>query len=171
MPEAYTDMVDEQQKYELPTTVFDVRGAEILDSNGDKVLLHPVTEDTDANMSAYETAGLPRYYSLTSNIIKLYPPPSEDDVTLSEGLILYVARDIVGVNSTATTTEPGIPRQFHDAIAFGVAKDKSISFGMPDLFQKMNTIIQEKRAEIEGHFSRRHRDVKRRLRPSVGQSI
>jgi hypothetical protein len=171
LPEAATDIVADQQMYTLPTSVFDIRKVEILDSNGNPVLLKPLTDVSDAEMLDYTTSGLPIYYSLKANVIKLYPAPSADQTTLTDGLIISVARDIDKFTITDTNKEPGIPTQFHDIIAYGVVRDKSVSYGMPELFMKMERLLQTKRAELEGHFSKRHRDVKRRIIPSTSSSI
>jgi len=171
LPEATADLVDDQQNYTFPSGVFDVRGAEILDSSGNKVLLKPITDVTAADMIDYEDKDLPAYYSLKANVISLYPPPDETKVTASDGLTVYVDRNSNLVYSTTTDRDTGLPRQFEDTLALGIAKDKSISFGMPELFSKLDKLLAEKRAEIEGHFSRRHRDVRRRIIPSTRQSI
>jgi len=43
-PVGVTDLVDDQQDYTLPTDVFDIRRIEILDNNGNAVLLTPIAE-------------------------------------------------------------------------------------------------------------------------------
>jgi len=112
---------------------------------------------------------MPLYYELVSNVLSLYPKPDADQVTTTEGLNVYAQKDITGFNATSTW-EPGIPRQFHDIIAFGVAKDKSFSFGMNDLYQKMTIEISSKRKELESHFSRRFRDFRRKIRPAINSN-
>jgi hypothetical protein len=170
LPIGKADIVDDKQEYTLPTSVFDIKGVEILDKNGDKVLLHPV-DKLDSQMDIHGEKGLPQYYSLVSNVLRLYPKPDASEVTLDDGLLIYAQRDIDQFEVTDSTKEPGIPAQFHDIIAMGVARDKSISFGMPDLFTKLSQILNEKKADLEKHFNRRHRNVRRRITPSAQTNI
>lgn len=124
MPIAFANLNDGQAKYRLPNTVFRIDRIEIKDDDGD---YHPIEEITKEDISPAltefrEDDGFPQYYDLIDDVLTLYPAPASDDVTESEGLKLYVAREPEDF-TTSDTREPGFPRQFHRILSLGAAMD------------------------------------------------
>lgn len=168
--EATTDLVDGQQDYSLETTVYDVFSVTVKDADGNYHRLKPLTYEQggEAEQEFYETAGLPLYYKLKGNSVLLFPKPDEDEVTLTDGLVLEVRRDIVPIvfnSATSLAQEPGIPRQFHDLLGIGIASDKALSLGLNDKWQQLSLMLNNKNKELREHYSLRQKDLKARIRP------
>lgn len=176
MAEATTDLVDNQQDYELEVTIYDVESVAIKDINGNYQKLTPVTlEDSNIAEQEFEkTAGVPRYYKLRGNVISLFPKPDKDKVTLTDGLVLQIRRDIVPIiydSPTSMSQEPGIPRQFHDLLGIGVALDQSLRLGLIDKWQQLNLLLNSKNKSLREHYSLRMKNVKTNLRPSLRSGL
>ena len=171
LPEAEADLVDGQEDYTLETTVNDIEQVKILDVNGNEIVLEPKSLEEAERLTYGISEGLPTYYSLVGNVLRLKPAPSSDHTTLTDGIIITLSRDISEFSITDTNKEPGIPSQFHPIIAYGVARDKSIPYGLVNTFAAMDKLIRETRVEIEGHFNKRFRNMKKRIIPNVSSSI
>ena len=168
LPVATTDLVNNQQDYEIPSTAQKMSRVEILDSNGNYCLLVPFDESMvkDQAMSEfYETAGLPIYYDLKGRSLSLHPKPSSDRVTLTAGLKVYFSRDISEFVSTDTTKEPGFVSNFHKVLPLGASHDYSVSY---EMFEKANFLkgqINELVQELKNFYAIRHRDLRTRIIP------
>lgn len=175
MAEATTDLVADQQDYALDTTIYDITSVAVMDANGDYKRLEPLTYQDNGypEQEFLETAGMPSYYKLRGNVISLFPKPGTGYVTLTDGLVLQVSRDIsqITITSTSMAQEPGIPRQFHDLLGIGIAHDKALSFGLNDKWQQLVVLLNNKNKELETHYSLRQRDIKTKIRPSVKESL
>jgi len=129
LPIATTDLVAEQQDYEMPSDALTVNRVEVMDDEGNYKLLSPFdqSEQKASAMSEFEeTPGFPRYYDLIGRSIFLFPKPAAADVTTSAGLKLYFDRDIEVLESTDTTTEPGFAANFHRILSLGACRDYSL---------------------------------------------
>ena len=168
LPVATTDLVNEQQDYEIPSTAQKMSRVEILDSNGNYCLLVAFDESMVKNQAMsefYETAGLPIYYDLKGRSLSLYPKPSSEKVTLTAGLEVYFSRDISEFVSTDTTKEPGFVNSFHKLLPLGASYDYAVSY---EMFEKANFLkgqINELVQELKKFYSGRHRDMKARIIP------
>lgn len=182
LPTATADLVSGQGDYQLPSNIFDVERVEILDDSGDYVLLNRMTKDEvrDQSMTEYyETDGLPKYWYLDGNSIFLKPEPASGSVTLSNGIKLYVSRDITApVMTTGSgayreiTTEPGFQVSFHPYVAYGCAVDYGVSKNYT--LEKMNNLrvgLKEEERGVTDYYAERNRDYPTKFRPSVRSSI
>lgn len=125
LPIATTDLVDNQQDYEIPSTAQRVERVEVLDSNSNYQKLRQIDwNDIKIATSEYlETNGMPLYYDLVGRSIFLYPTPASGYVTTSAGLKLYFNRDIDEFVPGDTTQEPGFAKPFHRILSLGAAID------------------------------------------------
>lgn len=182
LPVATRDMVDEQQDYALPTSAFKIDRCEVKDSNGDFQLITPIdkSEVSESAMSELlETAGMPVYYDLVGDSIILYPKPSATLTTITDGLKLYLSRDISSFTSTDTTKEPGFMPYFHRIISIGMAYDYAVSKGMREKASILKKMIfgdptvgdQGLKGELKEAYGSRHRDFKNKLRVKVDNRL
>lgn len=149
--------------YTIPTTAMRVEGVEIKNSAGDWTKLkalnyHDLEQSPEEFLSK---SGLPRYYELTGNEIRLYPPPNSAYTTLSSGLCLRISRDVSAFASAATTS-PGIPTAFHRILSLAASID----------FEKDNQasarLVQMKDRLEKGlvkFYSKRGAQYKTRIKP------
>lgn len=161
LPTATTTLVADQQDYELPSSAQKLERVEIMDNNGNYYPLVPIDEanvPTIGMSEFYETAGAPLYYDIKGRSIILYPKPGTGYVTLAAGLKIYVARDIVLFNSTATTQEPGFAVNFHRLLPLGACIDYAVGKSMDGIAKNCIYLYQETEKDLEQFYSRRHKN-------------
>lgn len=125
---------------------------------------------TTAMEEYYEDNGLPTYYDMVGRSIMLYPKPSADDVTTTDGLKLYFSRDIVAFSSSATTREPGFDNHFHPILSIGPAYDYASTRGLA-VTSKLKGDLADLKAELQTFYGTRHRDKKTRLGVSEQSNV
>ena len=168
LPIATTNLVAEQQDYEMPSDALTVNRVEVMDDEGNYKLLSPFdqSEQKASAMSEFEeTAGFPRYYDLIGRSIFLFPKPAAADVTTSAGLKLYFDRDIEVLESTDTTTEPGFAANFHRILSLGACRDYSLG---KEMYSKLNVIkpqLEELKKSIQKYYNRRDQSSHTKIIP------
>jgi len=164
LPIYTTDLVHKQQDYELQSTAQKIRRVEVLDSDGDYVLLNPIDSEEigEATSEYYETAGLPQKYDLIGRSVMLYPKPSSADVTTTAGLKIYVDRDIDEFISTDTTKEPGFVSNFHRVLSLGAAYDFESD---PTAKNALMAQIMDFKREIQNFYPTRQRESVVKIKP------
>lgn len=131
LPFARTDLVSGQNKYTLPSEALSVQSVEVLNEGGEwsKVMPLPLSyiEQGRSEEEFQDSDGIPQYYSLVSNVIKLYPKPNQ---SVSNGFRVRIDRGSVAFTSNDTTKSPGFASEFHDAISDGasyfIARNKKL---------------------------------------------
>lgn len=108
--------------YLIPTEAITIRGVEVKDTGGTWHRVHPITEEKIREVSAenefFSNNGVPLYYRLIGQTIRLYPAPNW---TQAASFRVSFDRGISTVASTVTSTEPGFASEFHEAVAVGAA--------------------------------------------------
>lgn len=128
LPFARTNLVSGQNKYTLPSEALSIRSVEVATNEEGgtgvdwvKVRALPL-EELEQGRSEEEYAdqgsGTPVYYSLSSNVLKIYPKPQD---SISNGLRIRIDRGSTTFASTDTTKTPGFVSEFHEAIADGAS--------------------------------------------------
>lgn len=173
LPIATTNMVAAQKDYELPT-IAKIERCEVMDNNGDWVIVKPIDwkQVTETAMEEFrETDGLPEYYDMVGNSLMLYPAPSATDCTLANGLKIYVERDIDAFSSTDTTQEPGVPDNFHRILSLGAAMDYCLAKGLMDKAKDFLTMIEYMKKEVQRFYSKRNIDMKVKIHANREECI
>jgi len=167
LPIATTDLVDEQQDYEIPSTAQKIDRVEVLDKSSNYQKLIPIDKSQIASATSefMEEPNMPRYYDLLGRSIMLYPKPGASYVTTTKGLKLYFTRDISEFVSTDTTKEPGFVNNFHPLIPLGVAITYSLSYGMKDRVEGYKQKQAEFVKELKTFYGNQNRDQKIRIIP------
>jgi len=173
LPVATSDLVDEQQDYELPKDCQKVLRVEVKNNSGDLLQLVQIdqSEISEAMAEHYEDAGFPAEYDIVGRSIFLYPKPSSSDVTLSEGLKLYYLREVKDFSLTETSTEPGFAENFHRYLSYGSALDYAQANGMTDKIGRLSNEIRLMEREMEKFYGSRNVAKKLRINPSGGGII
>ena len=179
LPIATADLVDGQQDYALPSDAFDVQRVEILDGNGDYVLLNRMDKEEVKNRAMseyYKTDGLPRYYDMVGNSLMLYPAPKEDDVTLTAGIKLYLARDVSAPSNPGAYRDidqsPGFLVSFHPYISAGCAVDYGVAKNYTqEKMINLRLTLKENEQGILEYYAKRDRDYPTKFRPAVRSSV
>lgn len=129
LPRATADLVSLQQDYTLPaatsggnaSTMLGLVKLAVKDVNStplEHVLqLTDLSESQLNNMFRSDTPGLPTYYKLVGNSVKIWPRPSSTYCTMTAGLVAYFKRTPTPFTTTSTTTQPGFMATYHPILA------------------------------------------------------
>ena len=164
-PEAITDLVSDQKDYLLPTDAQRVNRIEVLDTEGNYIKLNPLDmNEVRTGLSEFlgGNTGLPLYYELVGRSILLYPTPSSGYVTLTNGLKVYVDRDITELAVTATTTQPGFASSFHRILSYAAAIDFTQDANQRNFLVEQKTRLE---AMMSRFYSKRAPEIKTKMKP------
>ena len=167
-PIATTTLVEGQQDYQLSVSHIKILGVEVRKSDGDFYVLRPldlqdirrrglsISEFLDEN-------GLPQYYDITGDSIKLYPAPRATDVTLSAGLKVFFQREPDYFATDDNTQKPGFPSVFHDIPALIASNKYAKSNQMSEKAREMDVYIERRMEDLRRFYSKRNVDSKPKL--------
>lgn len=169
LPIASATLVTNQEDYTLPvssgsanaSTLLKVLKVSVLDTSGIEIVLKP-TDMSEADLNRlYTTGGVPAYYKLIGNTVKLFPKPLTGSVTLTSGLKVYFQRSPDLFTSSDTTQAPGIPEPFHRMITLEASMDYASARGLPNV-EYLQGKLTELKTILDGFFGR-NRDEKVRM--------
>jgi hypothetical protein len=133
LPVSTGTLVEGQESYSFAAEYLKVKRVKIKDLNGNWFLLKQIDQqDLEASGTAIESlfgissgnpqTGLPQYYDILGDSIRLYPAPTSANVTLASGIKADFVRTAVLFTATsattADTTEPGLPSPYHVLLAY-----------------------------------------------------
>ena len=173
LPVATTDIVNDQQDYEIPDDALQLDRVEIKDTNGNWSKLTPIDKSmvSDAMPEFYKTAGLPIYYDAEGHSVMLYPKPSTNYMGVKDALQLYFSRSSTSFTYTNTSTEPGFAKPFHQMLPIGAALDYAISYEMWEKVNQLRAEWRDLEVGLRKHYGRRARELPPRLIPYDQSSI
>lgn len=173
LPIATTDIVNEQQDYELPDEALQLDKIEIKDTDGNWSKLSPIDKSmiTEAMSEFYETPGISLYYDLVGHSVMLYPKPSTNDTAVGNALKAYFTRASTSFTYTDTSTEPGFAQSFHPMLPIGAALDYAISYEMWNKVNQLRAEWNSLEAGLRKHYGHRHRELPPRIIPYDQSSI
>jgi len=168
LPIARTTLVAGQEDYSLPSDMLRVQKVTVLDSssNEHEVTLLPFDEYKAFRMNATQSTGIPSRACLRGASIFLDPAPASGQVTLSNGLRLYISREIDAFASTDTTQEAGIPEPFHRIVSLGAAHDYWLKYDPNKANALLAQIMDIKRDLLKFNASRVE-DLPPAIRPVI----
>jgi hypothetical protein len=167
-PVAYTTLGNLSGSYTIPTTAIRIEGVEVKDGDSNWMKLNPlIAGDLPISREEYLTGGgLPIYYELEGNEIRLYPAPMSGYTTLASGMMVRLSR-AVNEFSTATgagSALPGFASPFHRILSYAAAIDF-----VQDPNQRQFFALQKQRLEqgLVRFYSKRATEFKSTLKPST----
>lgn len=168
LPNATTDLVADQQDYQIPSYAQKIDRLEVMDDAGDwqKVIPFDKGMTKEALEEIYSDTGLPEYYDMVGNSITLYPTPDADTCTLTNGLKLYFSREMDEFAVTDTTKEPGFLPDFHRMISLNAALDWAMPKGL-SVISSLQNQIKEMKDNIKMFYGGRDRDLRVKIIPPV----
>lgn len=167
IPHGYTNLVHNQQDYTLPSTSQTIERVEVLDPNNNYIKLTPLDkQEVTTGLPEFlgGSAGLPSYYELRGRSLVLYPTPSSAYATLTNGLHIYVSRDVTAIAVSATTSQPGFAAPFHRILSYACAIDF-----MQDPNQRQFLALQKDRLEqgMVRFYAKRAPEIKTKMKPGA----
>jgi len=117
LPIAVVDLVDGQDNYQLPSKARKLMNISVKDKNGEyqplKIFDQSQLKGVDYEEYLNDEKGFPEKADLIGDAIVLRPTPSDDDVTISNGLKIMVSRDIEEFDLEDADKEPGFSKHYH----------------------------------------------------------
>lgn len=163
-PVAYRTIANASASYVIPTTALRIRGVEVKDSSGQWLKLKPVSLfDLGVSPENYMTGvSTPIQYMVEGNEIRLFPAPGTGYVTMSSGMAVRLSRAVTELATSATTTEPGFPTNFHRILSLAASVDFT-----QDENQRNFLLKQKDRLEkgLANFYSHRAVEYKTRITP------
>jgi len=163
-------LTEGQAKYSFNDKFLQIMEVQVKDSNGDWHILQPISQreysDETPLEEAFEDNGLPEYYDkISDDTIKLFPAPSEDDVTLTNGLKIKFKRTAstftVASDTSEDTTEPGFAIN-HEILAYMAAIPYCMKY-KKDRVPLYKKTADEMMKELLDHYGQREKDVRKKL--------
>ena len=161
LPVGTGTLVNSQESYSFASEYLQVRQVKVKDVNGNWQVLRPIdyNEYKDVALEeSFETDGMPLFYDIIGDTIRLYPSPDNGvSVTLSGGLKVNFTRTGDLFTTTDTTQEPGLPSTHHILLAYMAALPYCMKYKKDrvPLYQKK---VDEMKITLLKHYARREKD-------------
>ena len=125
LPVGTGTLVEAQESYSFSSEYLQVQAIKVLDNNSNWNIVQNIDQFNDISGIAIEeyfsATGLPLYYDILGDTIRLYPAPTSTAVTLAGGLKVHFKRTadlFTSAQVTTGTKEPGLPSPYHVLIAY-----------------------------------------------------
>jgi len=121
--------------------------------------LIPLTYEQFIDMGgdgAFPSTGVPNYYLLQGDIIRLLPIPN---FTLSTALRVYFDQNMTLFTTSDTTTVPGFNRNFHRMLSIGAALDYAMSHGLTDKVNYLSALWLDYERRLKLFYSKRYKEL------------
>jgi hypothetical protein len=163
-PRAFRTIANASASYLIPTTALRIKDVEVKNASGDWFVMKPITLD-EMQISPDEWltgTGMPLYYQLEGNEIRLFPAPGTGYTTMASGMSVRLSRAVTELGVSATSTVPGFATPFHRILSYAAAIDFT-----QDNQQRQFLAIQKDRLEkgLTRFYSKRTEDAPARIRP------
>lgn len=172
LPEFRANLVDGQALYELPDKFMEVHAVEIKAQDGDYFRLDQIDlQDMEYTASDYRsTDGKPAEYDLTGDSLRLFPAPSSDSVELTNGLKVYITRNVGVFETSDTTKEPGFNDAFHEILSIGPAMDYLAVDGTNEDRSELQNRLTLRLQDLREFYSNRNVEANPAIRPQQENS-
>ena len=138
-PRGKGTLVEGQEDYSFSSEYLQIEAVEVLNTNNQYVRLLPLDHRQLGNLSPQEyfgadssgnpVKGMPEYFDIQGDTIRLYQAPASASVTLVNGLRvwfkrtakLYTMSDSTTITSGEESVEPGFPSPYHILLAYMAA--------------------------------------------------
>jgi len=164
LPVGTGTLVEAQESYSFSSEYLQVQAIKVKDVNGNWNIVENIDQFNDISGIAIEeyfsATGLPLYYDILGDTIRLYPAPTSTAVTLASGLKIHFKRTadlFTSAQVTTGTKEPGLPSPYHVLLSYFAAIPYCA------LYKKDRVAWLEKKwdegvKEIIKHYSHREKD-------------
>ena len=158
LPIATTTLKEDQDDYALPSGYMKIDRVEVKDASGlwTKLIPFDKSQVKIATDEFQKTSGLPIYYDLFANSLRLYPA---SDTERAAALKLYFGRDIDEFVVADTTQTPGFNVNFHRILSHGAALDYALANEIKGKIVSLRNRIGEMRVEIKDYYKDRNADL------------
>lgn len=161
LPVGTADLVNAQESYTFASEYLEIRQVKVKDASGNWQVLRPIDyrdfKDT-AIEESFATTGMPQYYDIIGDTIKLYPAPATASVTTTAGLKIHFTRTADLFTTADTTQSPGLPSTHHVILAYMAAIPYCMTY-KKDRVPLYQQKVQDMKRTLLLHYGRREKDV------------
>jgi hypothetical protein len=163
-PTYYRTVANASASYLIPTAAQRIEQVEIKDGSGNWVKLLPIDySELSISPEEYLTGvGTPIKYHLEGNQIRLFPAPGTGYVTMSSGMAVRLNQNPSEFPTTATTTEPGFPSNFHRILSYAATLDFTKDEEDRKFFQAQKAILKN---QLSRFYSKRWDEGRTTIKP------
>jgi hypothetical protein len=181
LPVGTGTLVEGQESYSFASEYLKIKRIKVKTVNGQWILLKQIDQrELEGEGQAIETyfgltsgnpnKGLPEYYDILGDSIRLYPSPTSTVVTLTSGLKVEFVRtavlfSVVGTDASPSTaadaTAPGLPSTYHVLLAYKAALPFCMTYKKDRVALYLNQ-IQKMETDLLKFYARRnpnHRNI------------
>lgn len=167
-------LVEGQEDYAFAGEYLQVEAVEILNSASPAqyIRLTPLDHNELGGRSTEEyfgltsagnpQTGMPEYFDIVGDTVRLYPAPTSSRVTLAAGLKIYFKRAPDLFTTTDTTQEPGLPSPYHSLLVYKAAIPYCIKYHK-DRIPEYQIIIENMTKDLISHYSNREKSKRARI--------
>lgn len=131
VPYADSNIVSGTGLYTLPTGALTIDGVQMRSTSGGVFIrLAPITPEQfidEGGDGAFPSTGVPAYYMLQGDVIRLLPTPN---FSVSSALRVSFGQGFSSFTITDTTKTPGFASPFHRMLSIGCALDYAVAKGL-----------------------------------------
>lgn len=155
------NLVKDQQYVQLPTSdkILKVKRAEITFDGVTTYKMAPIDIGEYGGVStaseiANEFSQSEPFYDMIGQYVYIYPIP---DAAVTNGLTLWISREIDEFTTADTTQEPGFDEPFHEMLAVGASRDYALQEGLPHAGD-LNAVLQDYELRLRRYYSDKQED-------------
>lgn len=165
LPVGTGTLVEAQESYSFSSEYLQIQAIKVKDVNGNWQIVENIDQFSDnlggvAIEEYFATTGLPQFYDILGDTIRLYPAPTSTAVTLASGLKVHFKRTadlFTSAQVTTGTKEPGLPSPYHVLLSYFAAIPYCV------LYKRDRVAWLEKKwdegiREVIKHYSHREKD-------------
>lgn len=157
-----TDLSDGVAEYTIDKSHGIIEGLEIMHIDGKYYQIYQIDNRDLLDTGYTETSlqiptSIPTKWDINGNVLTLMPKPSATYVTLTDGLKIRFKRESKYFDSSATTTELGIPRMFHDIPCLFACNEFAKQNSMGDKVKDTGDEINKRSFELKDHMAKRNK--------------
>ena len=159
LPTATQNLVSGTGVYGLPTGSLSINRVEILQTDGlTWFQLEPIALEQIpyAEGRFLQTNGMPRFYRLVGDLVKLYPTPN---YSVTNGIKIFFEQEMTNFVASDTTAVPGFASPFHRILSLGASYDYAMANGIDDKIQSLLPQIAAKKADLMKFYQSRFTEM------------
>lgn len=166
--EVTTTLVNGQADYTLPTDMLHLDGVYVKNAQGDyaKMTLFEQSKSGVLFEELFSSSGMPSFYMIESNAIKLGPSPDATQVTTAAGLKIKISREVDVFTNADTTQEIPLGEPFDRLVVHGAVYDYCVAKGLTEKASSHRTEIEAIKRDMAVFYTNRVRDKKTNILPS-----
>ena len=178
-PRGTGTLVEGQEAYSFSSEYLEIEQINVLDLSNVWRKLKPLDPDDLGGFTPMEyfggtssagtdtpAKGLPEYYDIQGDTIRLYPAPTSTACTLTSGLQVFFKRTadlFTSAQVTTGTKEPGLPSPYHVTLAYMAAIPYCMAY-KPERVALYQRKVDEDIRDLIKFYGHRERDRRKVMR-------